>query len=303
MALSPCGLVMDDFGRESVRYGTSAQFPIACYRDDMEGLFVPWHWHEEFECILAWEGTVTVGVRGERIPLQPGEGLFINSSVLHSVDTAETGPSVLQSIVFHPRLIGGAADSIFWQTLVTPLLQDKSTLYLKLSSQIPWQRDFMEKVLACWQETVAETEDHENYVRYQLSRAFRMLNSHLSGSSGHHSRQDQTAAQRMKQMLEFIESHYTEALTLEQIAAAASLSENACLRCFRQVLNTSPIQYIKQLRLEKAAQLLLSTNRKIGDIALECGFTDQSYFTRTFREEKGISPREFRSASRRENKK
>lgn len=302
MAISPCGVNMDDFGRETVNYASTPKFPIACYRDDMESLFVPWHWHEEFECILAWEGTVTVGVRGEKVALVPGEGLFINSGVLHSVDSVETGPSVLRSIVFHPSLIGGTTDSVFWQDLVAPLLQDLALPYLKVSEEVRWQREWMEKILVCWQETVEDREDHENYVRYQLSSAFRLLNRNLSESGSRQSRQDQNAARRMKQMLQFIEGHYNEDLTLEQIAQSAGLSTSACLRCFRQGLNASPIQYVKQLRMEKAAQLLLSTKRKVGDIALECGFSDMSYFTRTFREEKGVSPREFRQAEMRERR-
>ena len=299
MALSPCGVEMDASARETVHYSSTENFPIACYRDDMQTFFVPWHWHEEFECILGWEGTVAVGVRGERILLHPGEGLFINSGVLHNVEIAEGHPSVLRSIVFHPRLIGGTVDSVFWQRLVSPLLQDQAVPYFKLTEAVPWQRKIMETVLICWQETVDETEDHENYVRYQLSRAFRQLNAHLPECSARRTRQDQSTAQRMKLLLQFIESHYTEDLTLAQIAAAANLSNNACLRCFRQALNVSPIQYIRQLRVEKAAQLLLSTRRKVGDIALECGFTDVSYFTRTFREQKGVSPREFRQRARR----
>ncbi len=301
MALSPCGVVMDDYGRETVRYTTTEKFPIACYQDDMHCILVPWHWHEEFECILAWEGTVTVGVRGDKLVLKPGEAVFINSGVLHSVDTVEEGPSVLRSIVFHPSLIGGTSDSIFWQKLIHPLLQDKALPYFRLDRGEPWQRQWMEKILVCWQEAVAETEDHENYVRYQLSSAFRMLNDNLP-SAGCRSRQDQNAVRRMKQMLQFIEAHYTEDLTLDQIAESASLSGSACLRCFRQALNTSPIQYVKQLRMEKAAQLLLTTSRKVGDIALECGFSDLSYFTRAFREEKGITPLSFRQMAMRERK-
>lgn len=302
MAISPCGVNTDDFGRETVNYAATGKFPIACYRDDMESLFVPWHWHDEFECILAWEGTVTVGVRGDKVALKPGEGLFINAGVLHSVDSVAAGPSVLRSIVFHPSLIGGTTDSVFWQKLVAPLLQDMALPYLKVSEEVRWQRDWMEKILVCWQETVADREDYENYVRYQLSAAFRLLNQNLPGSSRRQSRQDQNAARRMKGMLQFIEEHYNEDLTLEQIASSAGLSTSGCLRCFRQTLNTSPIQYIKQLRMEKAAQLLLSTKRKVGDIAMECGFSDMSYFTRAFREEKGVTPRQFRQAEMRERR-
>ena len=72
------------------------------------------------------------------------------------------------------------------------------------------------------------------------------------------------------------------------------MSESECLRCFRAMLGTTPIQYVKQLRIQKAAELLLSTGRRVADIAAQCGFQDASYFTRTFREHRGCSPAEYR---------
>ena len=105
---------------------------------------------------------------------------------------------------------------------------------------------------------------------------------------------EQVAAQRMKQMLRFVEEHYAEELTVERIADSVALSESACLRSFRQLLGTTPIQYVKQYRIEKAAGLLLTTRLRTGEIGAECGFTDLSYFTKTFREIKHCTPREYR---------
>ena len=58
-------------------------------------------------------------------------------------------------------------------------------------------------------------------------------------------------------------------------------SESACLRSFRQLLGTTPIQYVKQYRIEKDAGLLLTTRLRTGEIGAECGFNDLSYFTKT----------------------
>ena len=109
----------------------SALFPIACYEEDLKSYSVAWHWHEEFEYILAVKGPLAVDVSKARLVLQTGQGVFVNSGVFHAVEQAETGDALLHSGVFHPRLIGGM-DTIFWQKLVHPLLQPGAPAFFLL---------------------------------------------------------------------------------------------------------------------------------------------------------------------------
>lgn len=113
-------IVADAEGRELVQHG-SALFPIACYAEDLTSYSVAWHWHEEFEYILAMRGPLQVDVNKTRLTLQTGQGVFLNSGALHSVEQAEH-TALLHSGVFQPRLVGGM-DTIFWQKLIRPLLQ------------------------------------------------------------------------------------------------------------------------------------------------------------------------------------
>ena len=96
-------------------------------------------------------------------------------------------------------------------------------------------------------------------------------------------------------MLQYIQSNYAEDLSTENIARSAAISGSECLRCFRTMVGTTPIQYVKQLRIQKAAELLASTDRKIADIGALCGFQEMSYFAKTFRTLKGCTPREYRT--------
>ena len=102
---------------------------------------------------------------------------------------------------------------------------------------------------------------------------------------------------RIRLMLSFIQEHYTEPLQVQQIAASAFLSRRECLRCFQRTIGTSPMQYTIALRVQKARKLLLETDLPLLDICTECGFQDQSYFIKTFRERTGLSPARFRKHS------
>ena len=279
-------------GRELVQHG-SALFPIACYAEDLESYAVAWHWHEEFEYILAVQGPLNVNVGKTRLTLQTGQGVLINSGVLHAVEQAGTSGAMLHSGVFHPRLVGGM-DTIFWQKLIRPLLQPGAPAFFWLEEEEPRQRQVLAHLRNAWNAVAEEPFDYENQVRYHLSAALRLLSIQCADEKRKVSRQEQIAAERMKQMLRFVEEHYAEELTVERIAADAALSESACLRSFRQVLGITPIQYVKQFRVEKAAELLRSTQLKTGEIGAECGFADGSYFIKTFREIKHCTPKEYR---------
>lgn len=289
---SATAVVADAAGREQTQHG-SPLFPIACYAEDLSCFSVAWHWHEEFEYVLCMKGPLHVDVNKTRLTLQTGQGVFINSGVLHAVEQASEGTALLHSGVFHPRLTGGM-DTIFWQKLIRPMTQPDAPAFFLLDESVPWQRQVLGCLHDSWKEVSDEPFDYENRVRYHLSLALRLLSTQCVGGRTKVSQQEQIASERMKQMLRFVEEHYSEELTVQLIADSVALSESACLRSFRQMLGITPIQYVKQYRVEKAAELLRSTRLKTGEIGAECGFTDSSYFIKIFREIKHCTPKEYR---------
>ena len=96
-------------------------------------------------------------------------------------------------------------------------------------------------------------------------------------------------------MLRFIHANHSSELNTKRIADSVMISESECLRCFHTTINTTPIQYLKQYRIQQAAHLLVFSADKISDIAARCGFQDMSYFTKTFKQLKGCVPSEYRS--------
>ncbi len=296
MSLSPCNTTTDLRQRELVEHG-SLFFPIACYHDDLSVIHVPWHWHEEFEFALAMENTPQVFVENAQILLNPGEGIFINSGALHAAQAPVPDAAQIHSAVFHPRLISGNRDSVFWEKLVQPLLQDSALRYVVLKPEIPWQKQVLDCFRISWDAVVEEKEDFENLTRYQISKALGLLTRNCPVISQSLSEQERIDAGRIRSMLEYIDANFSYDLTVEQIAGHASVSSSVCLRIFHQLLGTTPMQYVKKLRLEKAAEMLKTTTKTVKETALECGFNDVSYFTRSFREKMGCTPKEYQKNS------
>lgn len=300
MALSDCNVTIDQSNKELVQHGQT-MFPIACYDDNLSAMSVPWHWHDDFEFIIMTEGVAHVQIENRTLSLHKGDAVFINTAILHSIDRATIGHSRCHSLVFHARLIGGSIDSIFWQKLITPIIQDKFFRYLSLDHTIDWQVEIINLFATAWNAVAKETDDYENDVRYYLSKAFRLLNAHRQTTNTISSKQEQRNAERLKIMIQYIEDNYANELSLHMIAASANISESACLRCFRQVIDSTPIRYLMQYRIEKASDLLKYSNEYSNEIAILCGFSDISYFSKCFRETKGCTPLEFRKTFRQKN--
>lgn len=294
MALSVCGPVSTDRrGRELIAHGTPL-FPAACYHDDIRDTAVPWHWHDELEALVVETGTARVSVNGADHLVRQGEGLLINAGVLHGVWPEGRGACVLRSVVFHPRLVGGSVDSIIWQKYLEPLLSDPCRPCVYFPQEQEWERTASSAIQEAWQACVSEAEGFELVVRERLSRLVFLLSKYCPAAEKRPSEKALRDGARIKLMLQYIQEHYSGEVTLAQIARSAILSENECLRCFRSMIGCTPIQYVKQVRIQKAAELLASTDRRISDIGEACGFQEMSYFAKTFRELKGCTPGEFR---------
>lgn len=296
MAISQGNSMAGQDQHELVKHGTLF-FPIGCYADDMSKSAVPWHWHEEFEYALDFESETVFLVENMRVPLQSGDGIFINSGVLHSVERPprkKRKEARFHSAVFHSRLVSGNRDSVFWEKLVKPLLTDSAFRYVILHRDIPWQREALDCFQAAWRAVEMEQEDYENFVRYQLTAALGLISRNCPVIAQSLSQQELVYEQRIRAMLEYINQNFNDELTVEKIAASVNISPSACLRCFHQLMDTTPMQYVKNLRLEKAAQMLKNTRKTAKETALDCGFNDVSYFTKAFRERMGLTPQEFR---------
>lgn len=93
---------------------------------------------------------------------------------------------------------------------------------------------------------------------------------------------------------EYLQTHYREDLSVEDVAHAVSISPSLLFRKFREE-GTTPVEYLRTVRIEKAKQLLIDhPDKTVGEISRECGFSDCAYFCKVFRAAVGLSPGKFR---------
>jgi PAS domain S-box-containing protein len=95
--------------------------------------------------------------------------------------------------------------------------------------------------------------------------------------------------------LEYLETHYDEALSASLLARHAGLPSVRFARLIKRIFGLTPHQLITQTRLAAASRLLRETNRSLADIAVDCGFYDHSAFTRAFRSATNLTPSQYRA--------
>ena len=100
---------------------------------------------------------------------------------------------------------------------------------------------------------------------------------------------------RSTAVVEFIEKHYAQPMSLSRLAAHCGLSRFHLLRIFRRAVGVTPYQYLIRTRVVEAAHRLWSTRTNVSEIALESGFNDLSEFVRRFRRHFGVSPKQYRA--------
>jgi len=95
-------------------------------------------------------------------------------------------------------------------------------------------------------------------------------------------------------VLEYIRHHYRQPISNQQLASVSKMSLRAFERQFLASFHLTPQKYLRKLRLRIASRALIYTNGSLSELALDCGFADQSHFTREFRRQFGRTPRDYR---------
>lgn len=101
-----------------------------------------------------------------------------------------------------------------------------------------------------------------------------------------------------KRVLDFVAENFGRPIQIEDIAREAGLSPSHFSRLFKGVIGDSPYQFLMRYRVERAARMLHESSASMIDIALSCGFSDQPHLSRTFKQIKGVTPKDWRAQSR-----
>ncbi len=292
MILRRTTVTVDTDGREYKLAGTQ-QFDLTANNTDIHnfisGCIAP-HWHDELEIFVLESGRVAVGTGDTTHIVNAGEGCFINADVLHTFNAIVPDECIFRSFVFDSAIVSGAPGSIFDTRYVKPLIE-KGAPYIHITTDEE-NRDFFDTFDECFDACSSDLPGYEFKVRDCLSKMLLLISHQIDNIEG--SNIPRTAEMRMKTMMEWIDQNISGNITVADIAGSVNICTRECQRIFRNYLHYRPIEYVQRRRIMKAADMLKTTNRNVTDIALECGFSSVSYFTKQFRLVVGVTPNHYR---------
>lgn len=253
-----------------------------------------WHWHPEIELTLVMEGRIRYQVNDQVYDLQPGDGLFCNTNALHTGHMIDGGDCYYISTTFHPRVIYGFEGSVLQTDYVNPILNDASFGSRAFHPDAGWQSRLLDALREIYILYLEHPPTFELLVQQQLSAIWLEICTHMESVRPGDSAGTGRDIERLRSILRFIQEHYAEKITLDDIADQINICKSECCRFFKKHMDESLFDYLLYYRVEKSLPLLAEGRLSITDIAEQTGFSSPGYFSRVFRKQMNCTPTQYR---------
>lgn len=286
--------------KEHARHGEQL-FPLQKYITTLDDLHpsVSAHWHEEAEFTRILSGSGTYQIQLQHYDVAAGDLLFIPPALLHAITVTPREKLCTETYVFHMHFLGASTADICSVQYLTPLATAKLIPPFFFDARHPLHAaldDLFNDMDALHD---AATPGYELLLKADFLRLIALLLPCCSAAD-EDTRLHMEYTAKLKTVLEYIDAHYAEELSIADLASLCYFSEYHFMRFFKRFMGTSCLNYIKNLRLEKAAELLGQDGLTPLDTSLSAGFHNLSYFYREFRKKYGVTPGNFRGAGARE---
>lgn len=272
---------------------TSPEFPYNTYLCSIPLDFsaVNMHWHEEVEIIVIKKGTGIISVDLTEYEVRMGDIVFVMSGQLHAIRQLGDNAMEYENILFKPSLLRSGGCDLCWESFLSPLLSANVDASAVVGPEHAGYREIAEAIGQIDGLCDTRSSGYQLAVKGHLYLLLYHLYAQCSTSE---SRPPRKQLEKLKTILSYVESHYAEPLTIEEMANFCFYSKSYFMKFFKESMGMGFIAYLNDFRLEIAARMLLAADTNILDIAAACGFENLSYFNRSFKKKYGVTPGRFR---------
>ncbi len=273
---------------EKKKHG-SEEFPIQYdYVDKNHHQYImPLHWHKEFEIIHIISGKFKLFVSNIEYNMKQGDIAFVGCGLLHR---GEPDNCIYEVSVFDINMLRRRQGDII-TPLLTPIMSGDS--FVTTLSPLGEDERLHAAVISFFNAMHYKEGYYELAVYGLLFNIFSVLYSHEKINSVQNPQKGRHKTEAITSLIDWIEQHYTEHITLNRLACICGMNKKYLCHLFREFTERTPIEYINSIRIESACHEMTVNHRTVTEAAMESGFNDPSYFARTFKKHKGMTPKKY----------
>ncbi len=233
------------------------------------------HWHEHIELHFYLSGGCKLMCDNKIIDIEENDLVFINRGQIHFGEMGVEGQ--YYCIIINPE---------FFKDLEIKNVEIENLIRNDMKAKA-----YMEEI---FQEFFDKKDGWDMAIKGKVYNLMTYLFRNYKKVDENEEKTTKDDKKRMREIINFISTHYDEKLTSASLAERFFVSEYYFCRYFKKNMGQTPVEYINRYRVEKAVALLQDKEKPIRDIAIAVGFDDQNYFSRVFKKFAGKSPVEYR---------
>jgi len=272
---------------EKISPDTGSSFRLIHWKSENDRYF--WHYHPEYEIVFVRKGSGKLHIGEHLKNYEEGELVFIGPDLPHT----GFGYGVIgehEEIVVQLR-----KDFLGEEFMQKPELQHIRKLFERAKQGLSFQGK-SRKIVASKLQKMLTFSHFERLVELlnifdilATTTEFSVLNAADKRFDFNHKDED-----RINKVYEYVEQNYQKNIDIRAVADLANLTIPSFCRYFKKISHTTYTDFVNEYRINQACRLLFE-NKPIADICFEVGFNNISHFNKTFKQLKGMSPREYKS--------
>ncbi len=253
------------------------------------------HNHEFCEIVLITGGSGQHVTGKQSWEMHAGDAFVISGKRPHTYEDMEN--LSLANILYQPEQLNleedqGLATLPGYHALFT--LEPTWRVDHEFESRLHLSPKDLSNVLLLLGELESELEERKPGFRCMANTLFTQIVCYLSRCYGQSSSTNSKSLLRIGEAISHLETHYSQSISLEDLAQIAHMPTRSFQRAFKKALGVPPITYLIRVRVSRAAELLRNKELSITDVAFELNYEDSSYFTRQFQTIMGMTPKNYR---------
>ena len=256
---------------------------------------MPHHWHEEMEIVYVSQGPLIVSVGNTEFVLKDRDIVLVHPQTIHSIRQYDDFPARYDTILFRFSMLESGAEDTCRDKYLEPICSRRLLMPERLTSEHPLHTAIEPLIRKLLIDPHHQRFHDELLIKARVFEILYLVYPYCQPADKSTAYED-IIYEKLKRSLRYLEENYADRITLEKMASLCNYTKGYYAKLFKQLTGITFTQYLKNYRLETAADRIRNEKTKISEIAVSCGFSNLSYFSRAFCERFHTTPSDYRKA-------